>query len=960
MPMMQRKTAGWISAILALSACNVIVGVEDVEVVPGNGGNGGEAGTGGTGGSPECTQASTCPGMDDACQSRTCVDGVCGIEYQANGQSCGNGKTCDGAGICKGNDGSACTDASACLSGNCVDGVCCATTCTGECSACNVPGSLGTCSPMPLGLDDASADKPCLGIQVFCDGNGKCLGEMGAPCTIDTDCASNLCNAGLCSGKSGTGSAATCGILDPADPLNMKREACHEVRVVPTTLANRLNNPSYPAEVSEFGLDRFEVTVGRFRKFVDAFDTPGTKPAPGAGAHPKIPGSGWNAGWPLAADSTIMRAGLANCDGHFPKSWTPMAGANEDLPADCMTWEEAFAFCAWDGGRLPTETEWNHAAVGGINQRLYPWSDPPNSVTIAYAHAVYDCAGQLPGDITMMGTCALEDMLRVGSKSPLGDSDYGHADIAGSMYEWVRDPFGPPSGFPMPCIDCLVPGQINYVIKGGSWNTGIYQLYNSGRANLIAPTIRHHGVGLRCARDPHPTCGNGIVDAGEYCDDASLDPAVSEGCRKCDKVKKVVAGETHTCAVTELGKLKCWGENNQGQLGQGNTQTINEPSAWPRIPLPPVADVAVSRYRTCALLQDGTVKCFGADNVDGYPGMLGTSMPLTEPQGDEPDEIRLLQAVPLLAPAVQVVSNGYHSCALLNDGTVQCWGANALGELGAGNKKDYQGPATAVFSPGVKATSLTAAYQSTCALLEDGNVACWGLDFWANVGGTDIHGILGLNTNAHYSRGDEAGEMLGANLLTTVLPAAAKPASAISGSAYGYCVMHEPTNAARCWGANDLGQLGVGSLTAWGSNQYMNDMTTLPAIDFGATFVPKQIIAGFTHVCAVSTQGRLKCFGSNDSGELGLGLPPPDFMTDFGVGDSPDDMGDNLAEVNLGMDEVVQVSGGYQFTCALFKNHKVKCWGRNDVGQTGIFPGKVTIGDEMSETVDQLPYVEPF
>lgn len=970
--MIERRIGLGLAAIMGISACNLIVGVEDVDVVPSLGGMGGSSSsssgnTGGNGGNAVCMTPGDCPGMDDACKTRTCTDGLCGVSNAAAGTNCGTGRVCDGSGVCKDDLGTSCTDATNCLSGFCVDGVCCEGACSGSCAACNVPGNMGKCSPLPIGLDDANADKPCLGAHVFCSGQGTCLGEIGAACAMAADCGSNLCNAGVCTGKSGTGTAVDCG--------PNKDESCHQTRIVPGGLHDRLNDVALPAEISEVSLDRFEVTVGRYRKFLEAYDgADSSKPAPGAGAHPKIPGSGWNPAWPMVANSGDMKSQLLNCDGHTPISWKtdPGAGEFENLPMSCMTWEESFAFCAWEGGRLPTEAEWNYAAVGGSKQRFYPWSDPPGQQTITYDDALYDCAGVLPAGIGMpAANCAIGDILPVGSKSPRGDSDFGHADMAGSMYEWTRDPYLVKASLPVPCVDCIPPtqpGKFDYTFRGGAWNASLYELQNSQRATHVNGTKRHHAVGFRCAYDHHPTCGNGVVDAGEFCDDNSLDPTIREGCKKCDKVKKVVAGDLHACVVTHLGNLKCWGSSEHGQLGQGTSKLFRPPAEFPRVPISGVDDVALSKERTCVLFKNGSIKCFGADLVDGVPQLLGTPTPLMQSIGDDPGELKNLATVALPLPAVALVSGQYHSCALLNDGSVQCWGANGLGELGVGNSLSYQGPAGAVFSPAIKATALATSHQSTCALLADGEAACWGFDVSGDDNGMPIYGVLGLNVMGQLARGDEMGEMNDANLLRVVLPMTALPMGRISGGGNSYCTLQEATKSVRCWGANDRGQLGLGTRIYWGGAQFGTDMTQLPAISLGTGFIPAQVVVGMTHTCVVSTDGRLKCFGSNDHGELGLGLPVSNVaMMNYGIGDESTEMGDALPEVDLGSDRVVQLSLGANLTCALFQNNRVKCWGRNDVGQTGVLENDFAVGDNVlpgmimaPQRIADIPYVEPF
>jgi formylglycine-generating enzyme required for sulfatase activity len=253
----------------------------------------------------------------------------------------------------------------------------------------------------------------------------------------------------------------------------------------------------YPATVSRFLLDRFEVTVGRFRKFVAAY--PGSKPGTGAGAHPLIARSGWDAAWDssLPADAAALKTAV-KCNSTY-QTWTDAAAANEHLPMNCLSWYVAFAFCAWDGGRLPTEAEWNYAAAGGggaDGQREYPWSKPPSSTTIDSTYAVHDCMG----DGVMPQSCALSDIQAVGSRSP-GDGRWGQADLAGNMWEWVLDWYKDPYAS-QECNDCAnLASTSSRVFRGGSFGDGASYLLSSARV-YVGPSSSSDSVGARCARTP--------------------------------------------------------------------------------------------------------------------------------------------------------------------------------------------------------------------------------------------------------------------------------------------------------------------------------------------------------------------------------------------------------------------------------------------------------------------------
>jgi formylglycine-generating enzyme required for sulfatase activity len=243
---------------------------------------------------------------------------------------------------------------------------------------------------------------------------------------------------------------------------------------VPAGSFNRGNDVSAPASVSAFRLDKYEVTVGRFRKFVAGYTQ--TRTPAGAGKNPNDPEStGWNKDWDskyLPKDAATLRAQLPYCGG--PGTWTASAGSSETLPVVCIRYYDAAAFCAWDGGRLPTEAEWNYAAAGGEEQRLYPWTG-----VISSEKAVYTAAGALV----------------VGSK-PAGVARWGHMDLAGNVTEWVED-FNSAT-YAVPCEDCAVHTEDPYrVIRGGSFDHSAEQVTTAYRQFGHADT---NYQGFRCAR----------------------------------------------------------------------------------------------------------------------------------------------------------------------------------------------------------------------------------------------------------------------------------------------------------------------------------------------------------------------------------------------------------------------------------------------------------------------------
>jgi formylglycine-generating enzyme required for sulfatase activity len=266
---------------------------------------------------------------------------------------------------------------------------------------------------------------------------------------------------------------------------------------ISTNGASRAN----PATVSDFSLDKYEVTVGRFRVFVAA-EVAGWRPGAGAGKHTSLPHGGLNDGKEPGWESS-WNVSLATTESAWAKNlacvptystWTDAAGSGDDRPINCVTWYEAYAFCIWDGGFLPTEAEWNYAAAGGADQRVYPWSAafPPGSTTLDCAHANYSTSWP-------SSACVQAGATKVGAESPLGDGKWGQADLAGNVFEWNLDSY---DAYAATCDDCADLSTSAYkVIRGGSFDGESVCLLNSLRETSV-PDGRSDGIGVRCARTP--------------------------------------------------------------------------------------------------------------------------------------------------------------------------------------------------------------------------------------------------------------------------------------------------------------------------------------------------------------------------------------------------------------------------------------------------------------------------
>ena len=381
-------------------------------------------------GAGSCT-ATTCGALGAGCGLVS--DGCSGVLNCDPAGGCPAGQTCGGAGT---NNQCGCTPRTCAKSGsNCgtIGDGCGSTVNCGACGGLQTCGGTGTpnlcgCSPRSctaLGYECGIADDGC-GAALGCGvcPAGKTCGGSGIP---------HKCGAPS-TGKSCAGSPAKCG---PA----LADDCCANDQVV-GSIFNRKNDNTgpdgkYPARVSDFYMDRYEVTVARFRAFLNAADSlayASKAPTQGAGANPNISGYG-NSGWDTSWNSqlpTNAAAYAARFNVYGSRTWTDVAGGFESWPINFVSWYEAFAFCIWDGGRLATENEWLYTAIGGTQYRYYPWSNPPSST------AATNC---IQDDFGSCGPGPQNGLIAVGSNGSSGDGRWGTRNLGGNAREWTLDIF---------------------------------------------------------------------------------------------------------------------------------------------------------------------------------------------------------------------------------------------------------------------------------------------------------------------------------------------------------------------------------------------------------------------------------------------------------------------------------------------------------------------------------------
>jgi formylglycine-generating enzyme required for sulfatase activity len=437
--------------------------------------------------------APACAGMCSPGQQNPVACGICGTDTQTcNASGTWQSGACVGQGVCTAGIVQSC---------NTYGTQACGTNC--EWDVCSCPPAP-VCTPgMKQCAAVASAVQTCdacgqWGAGVAC--SGSTLNCSNDACVAPPSCAPG--GPGMTSCPAGTGSESCCTSLDVSAGTYYR------------TYANNGSGPTGeadPATLSAFRLDKYLVTVGRFRQFVTAWNN-GYLPAAGSGKHTHLNAgqglantatsgtyeTGWDAAtWNNATDVDPTTANLTNCLGsNLFSTWTSSPGSQEDLPINCANWYEAYAFCIWDGGFLPSEAEWEYAAAGGSQQREFPWGNAVPGTANRYS--IYSC---YYSSGSMSCSTGVTNIAPVGTAS-LGVGLWGQLDLAGEMIERTSDWWDPSGGYPAPCTDCAYLGApSNRMSRGGSFNESATAMLPTTRV-AEGPDYRGFDTGFRCARLP--------------------------------------------------------------------------------------------------------------------------------------------------------------------------------------------------------------------------------------------------------------------------------------------------------------------------------------------------------------------------------------------------------------------------------------------------------------------------
>jgi alpha-tubulin suppressor-like RCC1 family protein len=517
----------------------------------------------------------------------------------------------------------------------------------------------------------------------------------------------------------------------------------------------------------------------------------------------------------------------------------------------------------------------------------------------------------------------------------------------------------------------------------------------------------------RSAYAPNNIMGDVATEIGDYL------PYVALGTNRT--ATQVAAGGLHSCAILDTGNVKCWGLNNNGQLGLGDTtqrggDSITNGRMGDLLPIVNLGagrtakQLALGDSFSCALLDNNRVKCWGANDY-GQLGLERSNVYPNNAIGDIASEMG--DALPYVnlgttsgspRPVKQITAGLYFACAILADtNDVKCWGRNDAGQLGlerptsdiVGDAAGEMGDVLPMVSLGTGRTArqIVAGSSFACALLDVGNVKCWGVNGYGQL-------LLGDSV----SRGSVAGTM-GDNLPAAFLhyevaPAAGAVVKPLKFSTFSHgchgnshtCVIAalgpDGSGALKCWGANAQGQLGLGDTVTRGSNAAtMGDM--LPFVNVGSGRTARQVATGPSYTCAVLDNMQLRCWpGPVGIVDLGSGRTAKHVSTagssggvtcvvldngkvkcwgyasygQLGLGDTTarNAVGDALPYVPLGTGLLAkEVYVGSAHNCALFENQRVKCWGDYTYGQLGldVWPTGYYVGDQPNEMGDSLDFV---
>ena len=413
----------------------------------------------------------------------------------------------------------------------------------------------------------------------------------------------------------------------------------------------------------------------------------------------------------------------------------------------------------------------------------------------------------------------------------------------------------------------------------------------------------------------------------------------------------ISAGRDHTCVLRRDSSIYCWGNNNYGQLGNGEQgDGWEDDSAYSVIPvqvknISDATAISAGLVHTCALIKDGTIRCWGNNEI----GKLGTG---TNSSSSVP--VRVTD----ITDATAISAGSQHTCALIKDSTIKCWGGNWFGQLGNSTEDDSTSVPVRVTditdADITNAAAISAGRDHTCALIKDSTIKCWGGNWFGQLGNSADR--LGNNNPSATVNNPSA---------TPVKVTDITDATAISAGDDHTCALIKDSTI-KCWGVNFSGQVGTGTYPHTFTPVKVTDITDATAI-----------ITGNNHTCTLKREGSIYCWGNNDNGQLGTGIISGSSVpvkvpniTDATAITSWDNtcalikdstikcwarLGSNSEgssiSVPVKVTDATAISKGYKHTCALKRDGSIYCWGRNNFVQLGNGEQGYGLGDDSADSV---------